>query len=96
MLFSIPDTIDALSDRLIRAPILRAAVDARAPNAVREWIQQQTDGTWQYDRILTSHFASPVEATPAQVKACFEYLLGGDNVANLQASKSLPPIACQD
>jgi Domain of unknown function (DUF4336) len=86
---------DALSGRLVRAPILRAVVDARAPDAVRNWIVQQTDGTWQYDRIITSHFASPIQASPANVKASFEYLFEED-VTKLQSSESLPPIACQD
>jgi hypothetical protein len=86
---------EALSGRLVRAPILRAVVDARAPDAVREWIIQQTDGSWQYDRIISSHFASPIDASPSDVRASFEYLFE-DDVEKLQNSKSLPPIACQD
>jgi len=94
---------EALADRLVRAPILRAVVDARAPNAVRDWILEQTtpvttdDGIhkWDYDRIITSHFASPVAATPADVRACFAYLLE-DDIVKLQSDTKLPPIACQD
>lgn len=94
---------EALADRLVRAPILRAVVDARAPNAVRDWILEQTtpvttdDGVrkWDYDRIITSHFASPIAATPADVRACFAYLFQ-DDIAKLQSDTKLPPIACQD
>jgi hypothetical protein len=84
-------------DRLVRAPILRAVVDARAPMAVRDWIHMQTNGDWNYDRILTSHFASPIMATPADVRAAFQYLFEDQDMAQLQGPNSrLPPIACQD
>eukprot|EP00980_Cylindrotheca_fusiformis_P001341 scaffold338_cov116-Cylindrotheca_fusiformis.AAC.6 len=81
---------DAIKDRLVRAPILRALVDSRAPEAVREWIQEQTTG-WEFDRILTSHFASPIKAGPADVRAAFDYLF-----AEEQLDPNLPPIACKD
>jgi hypothetical protein len=93
---------EALVDRLVRAPILRAVVDARAPGAVKDWILEQTTTTvdpttndrkkWDYDRIITGHFASPIEATPADVRASFDYLFKED----LSGSSSLPPIACRD
>jgi len=97
---------EAIVDRLARAPILRAVVDARAPEAVRDWILEQTTTTtttstvanekekfkrWDYDRVITSHFASPVQATPADVRASFDYLFKDD-----LSSSSLPPIACRD
>mmetsp|Transcript_17590 Transcript_17590/g.40375 ORF Transcript_17590/g.40375 Transcript_17590/m.40375 type:complete len:474 (-) Transcript_17590:350-1771(-) len=92
---------EAIVDRLSRAPILRAVVDARAPEAVRDWILEQTTTTatnengnyqkWDYDRVITSHFASPTQATPADVRACFEYLFTDD-----LSKSSLPPIACRD
>jgi hypothetical protein len=85
---------EALQDRLVRAPILRALVDARAPDAVRQWIQEQTtSGQWEFDRIITSHFASPIQATPANVRAAFDYLFVED-VDKLDSS--LPPVACKD
>lgn len=83
---------DALKNRLVRAPILRALVDARAPDAVRNWIQEQTTN-WEFDRIITSHFASPIQATPANVRSAFDYLFAED-VDKLDAS--LPPVACND
>jgi len=86
---------EALAGRLVRAPILRAVVDARAPDAVRDWITEQTDGSWKYDRIISSHFASPTEASPTDVKSSFEYLFE-DDVDKLQRSTALPPITCED
>jgi hypothetical protein len=83
---------EALQDRLVRAPILRALVDARAPDAVRAWIQEQTS-KWEFDRILTSHFASPIQATPANVRAAFDYLFVEDGD---KMDASLPPVACKD
>lgn len=79
---------EALQNRLVRAPILRAFADARAPTEVKEWIG--TISSWKFDRILTSHFSSPIQATPLEFEQAFAYL-------NTAATKSqLPPIACQD
>lgn len=92
---------EALVDRLVRAPILRAVVDARAPGAVRDWILEQTTTIsvtsndrrkWDYDRVITGHFASPIEATPSDVRASFDYLFKDDLSGNI----NLPPIACRD
>ena len=79
---------DALKDRLVRAPILRAFSDARAPQAALEWIDTITK--WKFDRIVTSHFASPITATPRNVKEIFGYL---EDPPQLE---QLPPISCQD
>ena len=92
---------EALRERLSRAPILRAVVDARAPGAVKDWILEQTTTTtvegiqkWDYDRVITSHFASPTQATPSNVRACFAYLF--EEELSGESKKTLPPIACQD
>ena len=101
---------EALVDRLVRAPILRAVVDSRAPVAVRDWILEQTTTTtttttntvyddsnvnykkWDYDRVITSHFASPIKATPMDVRAAFDYLFEDTSSSSI----NLPPIACKD
>lgn len=77
---------DAVKDQLVRAPILRAFADGRAPNAVRDWSMQISQ--WDFDRILTSHFASPIAASPLDFQGAYGYLTSDlDN---------LPPIACSD
>jgi len=76
-----------VSGRLLRAPILRAFADARAPDAVREWVKD-TEAMGAFDRILTAHFASPIKASPADFAAVFAYLdgpMGGSD-----------PVACED
>jgi hypothetical protein len=73
-------------------PILRALVDSRAPEAVREWIEEQTT-QWEFDRILASHFASPIEAGPANVRGAFDYLFVDEPD---KLDPSLPPVACKD
>jgi hypothetical protein len=80
---------EALKERLVRAPILRAFADARSPEAVKEWVTKIS--RFQFDRILTSHFASPIAATPTDFKDAFAYLYNDDT-----SKSKLPPIACQD
>lgn len=75
----------ATSGRLIRAPILRAFADARAPDEVRRWVSSISE--WKFDRVLTAHFASPIKATPKEYADAFSYLSG---------PSADPPIACQD
>lgn len=80
---------DALQNRLVRAPILRAFADARAPTEVSEWIKEIS--TFDFDRIITSHFSSPIATTPLEFAQAFAYLpnVGGD-------MDKLPPIECRD
>ena len=73
----------SVQGRLLRAPILRAFADSRAPDEVRTWVS--SIGAWKFDRVLTAHFASPIRATPAEFTAAFKYLDG-----------ELPDIQCQD
>ena len=79
----------AIKQRVLRAPILRGFNDARAPNEAREFISAIFK--WDFDRILTSHFASPIGASPIDVRNAFSYLYPDEAMSN-----DLPPIACQD
>lgn len=72
--------------RLIRAPILRAFADSRAPNEVRAWTRSITE-MGRFDRVLTAHFASPIAAGPNDFLGAFKYLDG---------PTSDPPISCRD
>jgi len=76
----------ATQGRLIRAPILRAFADARAPDAVQTWVQS-IPSMGRFDRILTAHFASPIAASADNFLDAFTYLDGPTND---------PPISCQD
>lgn len=79
---------DAIANRLLRAPILRGFNDARGRDEAVEWIDGIVN-KWQFDRIVLSHFVSPVAATPRDVRDAFGYLYGETNDV-------LPPIACRD
>lgn len=77
----------AIRGRLIRAPILRAFSDARAPDAVREWVNS-IPSMGKFDRILTAHFASPVSVSETRdFLQAFNFLDG---------PSSDPPISCGD
>ena len=76
----------AVQGRLLRAPILRAFADARAPGAVRSWVDDVAK-MGEFDRILTGHFASPIKASPIDFRAAFAYLDG---------PAADPPIVCED
>jgi hypothetical protein len=80
---------DAIKERVLRAPILRGLNDARAPEQARQFVS--TISQWKFDRILTSHFASPIAASPRDVRNAFSYLYEDDAM-----SKDLPPISCRD
>jgi len=80
----------ALKEQLVRAPILRAFADARAPKEVDEWIAKVAK--FDFDRIITSHFASPIAASPKDFAKAFSYLPNGDS----RDRAALPSIACQD
>ncbi|KAJ8599810.1 hypothetical protein CTAYLR_004004 [Chrysophaeum taylorii] len=67
---------DKITNRLVRAPILRAFSDARAPEETRAWVDDIAR-TWDFDRILTSHFSSPIAATPAEFRDAFSRLDDG-------------------
>ena len=76
---------DAAS-RLPRCQPLPCGRRVRAPEAVRAWVASVAE-MGDFDRILTSHFASPIAAKPADYTAAFRYLDGPTNE---------PPIACED
>lgn len=76
----------AIQGRLVRAPILRAFTDARAPQEVKDWVRSITQ-MGEFDRIVTSHFASPIKSTPQEFANAFSYLNGPANE---------PPIICKD
>ena len=83
-----PSNYDAVRGRLLRAPILRAFADARAPQAVKDWVTSVAN-IGPFDRILTAHFASPISVTDAakDFSSAFTYLDG---------PSSDPPIRCGD
>jgi len=84
---------EALANRLVRAPILRAFADARSPHEVRSWVNNIVRNS-KFDRIITAHFASPINASPSLFADAFEHL--NENATSESLSSALPPITCQD
>jgi hypothetical protein len=71
---------ERIRGRLLRAPILRAFGDPRAPEETRAWVERICDGEWQFERVISGHFASPIRATPADFKEAFGSLFGNSLV----------------
>ena len=67
---------ERIRGRLLRAPILRAFSDARAPEETRAWVSSITSGEWPFERIISAHFASPIRATPSELRAAFGAVMG--------------------
>lgn len=84
---------EALANRLVRAPILRAFADARAPDAIRTWVNQITTLPTSFDRIIAAHFASPINAGRSEFTKAFSHL---DRDASIDEVYSALPIECQD
>jgi len=68
---------ERIRGRLLRAPILRAFADVRAPVQTKVWVDDITNGDWNFDRIISAHFAAPIGSTsPAEFRAAFGQLYG--------------------
>jgi len=99
-----------IQNKLVRAPILRSFVDARAPKDIQSWVEEVASmGTNNgislkenkkdvegFDRILTAHFASPIQASPSEFKQAFAYLFSYEDTSSETMSNPLPKIACED
>ena len=84
---------EALNNRLVRAPILRSFDDARAPESIRQWVDEIAS-LQKFDRIISGHFASPINAGPKLFTKAFAYL--DENASVDELASALPPIACRD
>lgn len=58
--------------RLLVAPILETLILNRAPRETLDWAYLVA--SWDFQRIIPCHFASPIEAGPHQFQAAFKFL----------------------
>jgi len=58
--------------RLIVAPILQTLIFNRGPKAVLDWAAQIAQ--WNFTQVIPCHFSAPVDATPAEFRAAFNFL----------------------
>jgi Domain of unknown function (DUF4336) len=58
--------------RLFVAPILQRLILNRAPEETLAWANRVAN--WSFDRIISCHLESPIEATPQQFRQAFTFL----------------------
>ena len=75
---------ERIRGRLLRAPILRAFSDARAPDETRAWALAIGGGDWPFERIVSAHFASPIRASPAEFLQAFGAVMGDGTQLTLE------------
>lgn len=57
---------------LIVAPILQTLIFNRGPQAVRAWADRIAQ--WDFTQVIPCHFSAPVQATPSEFRAAFNFL----------------------
>ena len=75
---------ERIRGRLLRAPILRAFSDARAPDETRAWALAIGGGDWPFERIVSAPFASPIRASPAEFLQAFGAVMGDGTQLTLE------------
>lgn len=88
---------DSICDQLIRAPILRGFNDARGAIITKQWITKICSSYPSFDRIITSHFISPIAASTIDLYNTFDYLFINENKKNnIGNDNNKKRIACVD
>ncbi|GBG66461.1 hypothetical protein CBR_g61504 [Chara braunii] len=59
--------------RLIVSPIVKTLVFSKAPEEVKDWIDEITT-EWNFRRIIPAHFSAPIAAGPQELRAAFSFL----------------------
>jgi hypothetical protein len=70
------------------APVLRQLILNRAPQETRAWADRVAQ--WHWERLVPAHFQAPLNVSPAEFRAAFEFLEGRDNY-----STQLPEVDLQ-
>lgn len=84
-------SFDALrgDGRLFVAPILQILILKQAPTQTIDWANKVA--SWNFSRIITCHFDSPIEASPRQFRQAFAFLENKPSLSQeLSARQSLP------
>ncbi|MEC4814109.1 MAG: DUF4336 domain-containing protein [Scytonema sp. PMC 1069.18] len=76
--------------RPLVAPILRTLILPQAPRQVLNWAEKIA--TWDFQRIISCHFDSPIQANPHQFRQAFAFLEKEPAVSEIQP---LPDEDCQ-
>ncbi|CAL5224815.1 g7564 [Coccomyxa viridis] len=63
---------EAVSNKLICSPVTQILVFTKIPGAVREWVDLICK--WDFKRVISAHFNSPADATPADFRKAFDFV----------------------
>ena len=67
------DNFDALAERLLVPPVVRATLFSQDPKRVRAFVDRVC-ASWDFDKVVPAHWAGPVTAGPAEVARAFRFL----------------------
>lgn len=67
-----PVTFPEIGGRLIVMPVIQTLCFAKCPGPTRRWIDAITQD-WDFSRVVSAHFSSPVDAGPQDVKDAFSF-----------------------
>lgn len=70
------------------APVLRQLILNRTPEETLAWADRVAQ--WHWERLVPAHFQAPLNVSPAEFRAAFEFLEGRDNY-----SAQLPEVDLQ-
>jgi hypothetical protein len=76
------------SNPLLVAPVLQLLILNRAPKETLNWAYQVA--TWQFQRVISCHFESPVTATPQQFLQAFAFVESGHKLSPLPTTQAMP------
>ncbi|RZS21075.1 hypothetical protein BHM03_00053666 [Ensete ventricosum] len=62
-----------MSQKLIVSPIVKTLVFSKVPEKVRDWVDRIAKD-WPFRRIITAHFAAPINASRSDFLAAFGFL----------------------
>ena len=67
------DNFDALAERLLVPPVVRATLFSQDPKRVRAFVDRVC-ASWDFDKVVPAHWAGPVNAGPAEFARAFRFL----------------------
>ena len=67
------DNFDALAERLLVPPVVRATLYSQDPKRVRAFVDRVC-ASWEFDKVVPAHWAGPVHAGPTEFARAFRFL----------------------
>ena len=67
------DNFDALAERLLVPPVVRATLFNQDPKRVRAFVDRVC-ASWEFDKVVPAHWAAPVAAGPTEFARAFRFL----------------------